>query len=360
MKFKHLYESIIEEAQTKHDDLFLVLMMNLKLDILSSCKIWEQCGKRSKFRHITDGYGLVKLINNKDKKLSISATKLGKIWQGVETDGTVVAVIEADYEIWWPKDAWTYIGKDSMRWMDMNKAKNVTSNVDTSRRIDALNPIIPSKMIDEYYIALNNLLKKWDFFTYSLNDMDMRATKNYMLISTDQIPTKPNEKLVSEWVKEHKVISKKIVKEALELQVKFLDKYSKTIQKRLMQVYHDRQGRRRDRADEAVVNNVKVIEVVALDHDLLSSAISSMGALATQDELTPSTAKDILGDTILGQVLYNTNYKGLFTVYSYYDGFEFMDIIAKKQYGAQYGAGVQYLEDELKVKYFKNKYFKIG
>lgn len=347
---------MITETQSKHDDLFLVLMMNMKLDILRSCKIWEQCGKRSKFRHITDEAGLVKLINNKDKKLSISATKLGKIWAGVETDGTVVAVIEADYTIWWPKDAWTYVGQDSMRWMDMNKAKHVTSNVDTSRRIDALNPIIPTKMVDEYYAALNKLLMKFP----QLNDIDKRTTKNYMLISTDELPTRPNEEVLGEWVKDNKSLADKIVKAALKLQVKFLDKYSKSIQQKLMQVYHDRQGRRRDRMDEAVVNNVKVIEVVAMDSATLTDAISSLANAIREKAMTPSLAKDILEDTILGRVLYNTNYKGLFTQYTYYNGFEFMDIIAKKQYGAHYGTGVQYLEDELKVKYFKNKYFKIG
>ncbi len=358
MKFKNLYESIIEEAQTKHDDLFLVLMMNLKLDMLRSCKIWEQCGKRSKFRHITDGAGLVKLINNRDKKLSISAFKLGKIWSGIETDGTVVAVVEADYEIWWPKDAWTYIGQDSMRWMDMNKAKHATSNVSVSQRIDELNPIIPSKMVDEYYKELSQYLKKYP----SLDDADMRSGGNYMLTGTSKLglPTYPNENALNEWIQLNKSDAKKIVKDALKMQVKYLDKYSKGIQKRLMQVYNDRKGRRRDRMDEAVVNNVKVIEVVAMDSDNLTHAIGILASVIKEKSITPSIAKDVLGDTILGQVLYNTNYKGLFTLYSYYDGFEFMDIIAKQQYAAQWGAGVQYLEDELKVKYFKNKYFKIG
>lgn len=360
MKFKQLYESILDESQSKHDDLYLVLMLNFKLDLIRSCKIWEQCGKRSKFRHITDGAGLVNLINNKDKNLTISATKLGKIWKGIETDGTVVAIVEADFTIWWPRDAWTYIGQDSMRWMDINKAKKVTSNIGYAEH---LNPIIPKKMVDEYYVALNNLLKKFP----ALNDIDIRESNNYMLISLDSLPSRPNEGVLNYWIKNNKKEADKIVKESLKLQFKFLDKYSDIIQKRLMQIYNDHKGRgRRDRMDEAVVNNIEVIEVVALDHDLLSSAISSMGSLATQDDwdgvnhLTASTAKDILQDTILGLVLYKTKYKGLFTVYSYYDGLEFMNIIAKKQYGAQYGAGVKYLEDELKVKYFKDKYFKIG
>ena len=351
MKFKELYESILEESQTKHDDLFLVLMMNFKLDMLNSCKIWEQCGKRSKFRHITDTEGVVTLINNKDKNLTISGTKLGKIWKGIETDETAVVIVEADYEIWWPKDAWTYIGADNMRWMDMKKAQHPLL-VD-----DALNPIIPPKMVSDYYIALNNLLEKFP----ELNDIDMRAGKNYMLIGNGQLPTKPNEEVLREWVKKNKRTADKIVKEALKLQVKYLDKYSEIIQKRLMQVYTSRQGKARNRMDEAVINNIKVIEVVALDPSSMSTAIGVIGSLVEKDEITRQLAGNILYDsTVLGAILDQTNYKGLFTVYSYHDGFEFMDNIAKEQYGPQWGAGVKYLEDEFKVKYFKDKYFKIG
>ena len=161
------FKQFFTERQSGHSDFFLLLTGDIKLDRGNACKIWEQCGKRSTFRHITDYVGAKFLIKKKKKDLSISALKFSKEYRGIETAGTITLIVEADYEIWWPRDAWTYIGADSMRWMDMNKAQRVTSNVDTSKRIDALNPIIPHKMVSEYYIALKNILKKYP----ELNDI---------------------------------------------------------------------------------------------------------------------------------------------------------------------------------------------
>ena len=75
----------------------------------------------------------------------------------------------------------------------MNKAKHVTSNKEYSQN---LNPIIPRKMVEEYYAALNQYLKKYP----SLNDADWRDDKNYMLISNrDGLQTHPNKYALSEW-----------------------------------------------------------------------------------------------------------------------------------------------------------------
>ena len=345
MKFKQLYESILDESQSKHDDLYLVLMLNFKLDLIRSCKIWEQCGKRSTFRHITDTKGVINLINNKDKNLSISAFKTGKIWAGIETNATAVLIVEGDYEIWWPRDAWTYIGQDQMRWMDMNKAKGATSNVAYS--ID-LNPIIPSEMVNEYHVALNNFINKFP----ALND-------NSFWLSL----TKPNEEVLHDWIKDNKKEADKIVKEALKMQLKYLDKYSDIIQKRLMAIYHHRRGEKiKNRMDEAVINNVKVKEIVAMDVEETEEAISHLGKqVNTKGEINKDIALTTLSNTVLGNVLLYTDYKGLFTVYNDYDKFEFMRKIANKQYTPDInGMAIKALEDVLKVKYFKDKYFKIG
>ena len=357
MKFKQLYESILDESQTKHDDLFLVLMLNFKLDLIRSCKIWEQCGKRSTFRHITDTKGVINLINNKDKKLSISAFKTGKIWAGIETDATAVLIVEGDYEIWWPRDAWTYIGDDNMRWMDMLKAKNVTGNVDYSKD---LNPIIPTEMVNDYYKELNQYLKKYP----SLNQADERPPEhiNYMLRSENgSFP--PYKHAIYEWVKLNKNDAKKIVKDALKMQLKYLDKYSDIIQKRLMTVYHHRRGEEiKNRMDEAVINNVKIKEIIAMDVDETQDAISHLGTqVNTKGEINKDLALTTLSNTVLGNVLSYTDYKGLFTIYNDYDKFDFMKQIVNKQYSPDLnGMAIKALEDVLKVKYYKNKYFKIG
>ncbi len=358
MKFKQLYESMLDESQSKHDDLYLVLMLNFKLDLIRSCKIWEQCGKRSTFRHITDTKGVITLINNKDKNLSISAFKTGKIWAGIETEATAVLIVEGDYEIWWPRDAWTYIGDDSMRWMDMLKAKNITGNVDYSKD---LNPIIPSEMVNDYYKELNQYLKKYP----SLNDADNRAPhiKNYLMRTTYKDGSYPSDKsTVYEWIKLNKNDAKKIVKDALKMQLKYLDKYSDIIQKRLMAVYHHRRGEKiKNRMDEAVINNVKVKEIVAMDVDEMTDTVVRFGELIEQDLMDKSRADIVIMDTVLGKVLKHTDYKGLFTIYNDYDKFAFMDTVISKKYEEDtWGKGLKYLEDEYKVKYFKNKYFKIG
>jgi hypothetical protein len=283
------FKQYITERQKKHSDMFLIFAGDIKLDMDNSCKIWEDCGKRSTFRHTTDLEGADFLINNKNKDVSISAFKMSSNTGGVETDGTVVTIVDGNYTIWWPADAFTFIGSDGKRWIKTNnQAFNTISSkgVTPDRLYNGDSEISPFRL--EYLsglydlIASNTKLMNYRFVTtdFRLNDQSERQSisqplKDQYLFSNKShfvdtfYSDKVVEMLVNSYVDEHGE-DKKFVKDALALQRKVLDKHSDTIKSNLLKIWksarttgtHTRGKYKHGGYDEAIIDNIKVQKLI--------------------------------------------------------------------------------------------------
>jgi len=235
---------------------------DIKLDRVSACKIWEECGKRSTFRHITDYVGASFLIKNKKKDVAISAMKFSKEYAGIETSGDITLIIEADYEIWWPQDAYTFRGIDGKRWISMDIGR-------------VFKKIFPQDFEEKYLESLVKLIKKYP----NVNEV-------YKLSSEDGFENETGKVLEL-----HKNETTKFTKAALTLQLKMLDKHSDVIKKNLVAEFQKSKSNLRRRKeytdrdlDEAVVSNVVVEKVIfAQVNDLTNTLNELTGGLRDKD-----------------------------------------------------------------------------
>ena len=297
------------EAMTKHSDAFLILMSDIKLDRGNSCKIWEMCGKRSKFRHITDKKGANFLINNKDKNVTISAMKLGKRTKGILSYGDIILLLDADYETWFPEDAYTFIGEDGKRW--------------TSPKARRFTDIFGEDFLEEYKSGLRKLIQnKHPELHEFLMQSDYRyISGNNIIGESDSINNfsydfnSLNETVFNEWEKSNKKLVDKFTQDALKYQLDFLDKRSEEIQDRLINMFRNANKSKDNRQmysmwqDEAVVSNVKVDKVLIKGFDKLSFNyfFENFG-----DEILSSyETKEIVNH--LFEFIFSSKFKGLFT-----------------------------------------------
>ena len=257
------FKQFFTERQSGHLDLFLALAGDIKLDRGNACKIWEQCGKRGMFRHVTDIMGTEFLLGNKDKNLSISAMKFSKEMSGVETTGDTVLVVEGDYEIWWPSDAFTFIGVDGKRWISMKSA--------------AFQRIFPAKFSAEYikelislkdkYPKINEFLEKNIGSKYSRSDLGGGVYGSVTIINPYAL-TSDFENKTWQFQESNKAEVEKYTKAVSSLQIKYLDKYSDDIKKNLIKEFNKAKTDKSQRQqyywdlDEAVISNVKVKQII--------------------------------------------------------------------------------------------------
>lgn len=249
-KFKQFFT----ETQSKHDALFLILAGDIKIDRTNACKIWDKCGKRDNFRHITSLSGLSFLLKNKNPKVAISAMKFGKRMKGIETEGDVLVVVEGDYEVWFPDDAFSYIDRTSKRWISIDN-------------YDMHFNIFGDEFFFEYLGGLKKLLDKYRI-PKTLEDeyeahYDIQGGKILLRSSVNL------EKKVKQMETDYKKEMTKFKKEALAFQVSMLDRYSAKISKHLVREWNDSKvdkERREDYKgrgfDEAIISNVEVKEIV--------------------------------------------------------------------------------------------------
>lgn len=337
------FKEFITERQSGHSEFFLTLAGDIKLDRGNACKIWEECGKRSTFRHITDTYGAEFLIRNKDKNLAISALKFSKELTGIETDGTATVIVEADYEIWWPEDAFTYIGFDGKRWIAMNKL--------------AWKKIFPKEFASEYVKALFDMIKKkhpkvhelvesMEFYSHGTVIKHMVYHGNTLVnepLGGVDIPDNL-EKLEYEFRQDFKSESEKFVKDALSLQLKYLDKHSDVIKKNLVgefQKSRTDKARRRNYSrrdlDEAVVSNIKVTQVILHDDENFPELVADLQDMVEYEnkfkgDKTEDRKKAFIKKQVESRmknfsftldVLRDAKYKGLFTFRTFIEGVQF-------------------------------------
>ncbi len=261
------FKQFFTEKQGTHSEFFLILAGDIKLDRGNACKIWEQCGKRDVFRHVTDYIGTEFLIKNKKKDISISAMKFSKEHRGIETSGTITLIVEGDYEIWWPQDAFTYIGTDGKRWIQMNK--------------DAYKRIFPPEFAKEYIKDLLSMIKKkYPKIQEFVEEINYGSEEVRNLVYINPMSVMPvNKPLLGLKIPNKAVISNfedsifkdevdKFIKDALALQLKYLDKYSDSIKSKLIAEFQQsktdktrRMNYRFGDLDEAVISNVKVKQV---------------------------------------------------------------------------------------------------
>ncbi len=334
------FKQFFTERQSGHSDFFLVLAGDIKLDRVSACKIWEECGKRSTFRHITDYVGTSFLINNKDKNVTISALKFSKEVRGIETTGDITLIVEADYEIWWPEDAFTYMGFDGKRWM----------SIDIGKRI---NKILGIDFKEEYIKALVKLIKKYSNVNEFIERMKIKTKSrrsNSQLYSLEglvmNIPSDFEDETYK-IVEVYKGETAKFTKAALALQAKILDKYSDVIKKNLVYEFQQsktnlmrRQQYSHRNLDEAVVSNVVVKQVIFTQVQELTNILNELtGGLKNIDRMKKEAADPIsfkkkygskldvdgmfddlkrnmddnMDDLYSVKMLRDANYKGLFT-----------------------------------------------
>jgi hypothetical protein len=261
MKSFKQYITEKKNAMVRDDntDFTLLLSGDIKLDRDNSCKIWEDCGKRGKFRHITSTDGAKFLIKNKNKDLMISAMKFGKRFSGVITSGIVLLEITADQEVWFPLDAYTFVGKDGKRW--------------TSRFNQKFNEIFSRDFVDEYHKSMHSLIKSYPELYKFLQSLSRDGAVGGYGIATlrnygreaffdDYISPK-----MDKFAGENKKLANEFTKKAMEIQKKTLDKYSESIKANLHTLFKASQENPsyyRDEAvqDEAVVSNITVDKVL--------------------------------------------------------------------------------------------------
>jgi hypothetical protein len=248
------------ESQSKHSDFFLAVSRDIKLDRQNSCKIWKDCGKRSTFRHVTDIDGMNFLLKNKDKNVTISALKhtkkLTKDIGGVETDGTITLIVDGDYEIWWPADAFSYVGQDGKRWISVGENNNFWSFF-PSGFSDYLKDLW--KIIEDYP-PIESLIQT----AYALDLDNEEGYAEWHYVRGLNVDTYwKMEGMTKEFVKKNKSMADRFTKEALALQVKYLDKYSEEIKAKLLLMWKEAGNKTiKFDLDEAIINNVQVKRVI--------------------------------------------------------------------------------------------------
>lgn len=318
-KFKEFFT----EAQNKHSEFYLLLAGDIKIDRTNACKIWDKCGKRDTFRHITNLDGAEFLLKNKDKNVTISAMKFGKTLTGIETKGGVVLVVKGNYEIWFPDDAFSYIDKSGKRWIQLD-------------RYEAHYHIFGQDFFDEYLEKLQSLLEKYDImeglkmFNYRIYDT---GHSHQMSVSK----TAEFEPFVEKFYIDNKKEMDKFMKEALKMQVKMLDKYSDKITKYLVEKWNesrtssDRKTHYLWKYDEALISNIEVEKIYFTSFGETAEFFYMVKTLkGLIDEAEGENTIEILDEVInidewtkshlrkSSQIrkLLKTGFKGLFTFYN--------------------------------------------
>lgn len=222
------FKKFMAEGTDPLQDFKLALSDNLKIDKNSSCKIWEMCGKRDRFIHITDHKNFNNLVNP-PKNMTISAMKYNKKLEGIRTQGTIRVVLDGDYDIWFPQDLYSARGADNQRWISINQSQGYFSE------------IFSPKLIKELRKSIKTLLTntKWfkPFLKVSKFDKDMLSGSNgTFAVHTKEFNTVLNEMLNT--TKNTYKLFDKLLKDILAVQTKVLDKYSDEVQSNLMSIFN--------------------------------------------------------------------------------------------------------------------------
>jgi hypothetical protein len=260
------FKSYLTEKQSQHDDLLLVLRGEIKLDMDTACKIWEDCGKRSTFRHVTSKDGAEYLINNTNKNLAISAFKVSSHLRGVETEGEVVLVVDARYKLWFPEDAYTYIGSGGKRWLSMTTDgfRDITKGTAFVREYtSALYDLILTNK------RLMNFVDDYDYTLKQTSDFNNKSAFMDRFSLYDPNLSTSAEMLIYQYVQVHS--DWKFVQKALALQKKLLDKHSTAIKANLMKLWTSARTphsalrtryKNKWSMDEAIVDDIKVKYII--------------------------------------------------------------------------------------------------
>jgi hypothetical protein len=275
------FKSYLTEKQKVHNDMSLIFAGDVKLDMDNACKIWDDCGKNDTFRHITDEEGARFLINNKNKDVAVSAFKHSTYKSGIETRGGVITILDAKYTIWWPADAFTYIGSDGKRWIKTSNPAfdSIASPTKDISPQNLWGDVEISPFRKDYFSALYDLIMSNEkLINFVPSDIQYSAgvpiKDRNLFKSKDEFVNyfytdRSIESYINEYVREHGV-DKKFVKDALKLQRKYLDKHGDTIKGNLMKIWNSARtlgSKARDKFrhggfDEAIVDNIKVKQLI--------------------------------------------------------------------------------------------------
>ena len=298
--FKQFYT----EAQRKHSDLFNAMATRIKLDAEASRRIiGVLAGQSGVFRHMTNIDGAKFLINNKDKSVSVSAEKFTKTCHGIETSGSIVLILKANHVIWYPRDAWTYRGEGGVRWMDVQEANRVGSNMPEEFRKkltqETIKIILQTdenllKIIKDHYAFVSGD-KGWYFYHDLFLDDGILEVK------------------ISEYIEKNPKVGQSLLAKLLKLQKKLLLEYSEEIQKNIRRQFKEKvynKGDIKEYYDEAVINNIEVTHILVKErmHEfkvLLSQMDYSDGDLKDQKNYIDSAG------LTLGKFINNFNIKNI-------------------------------------------------
>ncbi len=298
------FEQFYTEAQRKHSDLFNAMATRIKLDAEASRRIMGVlAGQSGTFRHMTNIDGAKFLINNKDKSVSVSAEKFTKTCHGIETSGNIVLILKANHVIWYPRDAWTYRGEGGVRWMDVQEANRVGSNIPEEFRKKLTQETI--KIILQTDENLLKLIKD-----------------NYAFVSGDEgwyfyhdlfLDNGILEVKISEYVEKNPKVGQSLLAKLLKLQKKLLLEYSEEIQKNIRRQFKEKvynKGDIKEYYDEAVINNIEVTHILVKERMdkfkvLLSQMDNSDGDLKDQKNYIDSAVLN------LGKFINNFNIKNI-------------------------------------------------
>jgi len=172
--------------------------------------------------------------------------------KGIETEGDVIAVVEGDYEIWFPEDAYSFIDRSGTRWIRIDM-------YDTRYRV----------LGDEFfYDYMNGLKKLIDKYRIPKTLKDKYGIE-YDIVDGKVITFGFNfEDKIKEFETDNQKKMDKFQKQVLDLQVKLLDKYSDKINENLIDAWiqsrtdYDRRQSYIKGYDEAIISNVKVKEII--------------------------------------------------------------------------------------------------
>jgi hypothetical protein len=339
------FKAYLNEKQKKHDDGFLLLSNDIKIDRENACKIWDKCGQRDKFRHITDIDGAEFLIKNTNKDVTISALKFSKETQGIETDGSVILMVDADYEVWFPADAFSYIGEDGKRWV--------------SKSAVGYNNFIPMDFQNDYNEALRRRIKKFRELDEFLEDMD--GWGYYQLSSLTPVNSMFESKL-STFTDKYPHKMSRFTKDGLTIQRRVLDKYSDEITSNLVKLFNKgrnnkdtRRFYKQSELDEALVSNVEVKKIVFTNEDpmrFIWGANNSTDIKAWYDSTKRSDSMKLALAThaikkleVIVDRLKKINFKGQFTFVNTYGRVYIIKDVLKPKFNSVW----KFLEKELGI-----------
>lgn len=352
MKFNELFESLLCEY-IKLEDYIHVINGSFKIDDVISCLIWADCNKEGHYRHLTDSDGAIKLINNKNKDMIISALKKSKRITGVATVGGMMLEIRAKAKAWFPEDIVSTVGNDNTRWVTVTKV--VSPKNDSG--------VFPYALYKEYMDKLGKwILKNAPAIGKELYDEYSDMWKNRYTIWQDNYFQGLNSDVVESNTKELKAL----VDYGVKLQHDLFKKYGAEIRNRLMERYNDIERYRNIKSgqDEALVYDVKVEKIIFYDKALIDFKIhfdNFEEELSTIDDNVINKLKGryfwyrlVVDGHPLAKILSDTNFKGL--IGFSYQG-KFNKGIHKLLNANKYPLTFKFIEDHKILKFHKNTPF---